>query len=85
MVVLLNQACDNESWYVLYGVNSKGLALFMLDEKEMTCCFTGHRIIPKHKEYEIFKKTKDAVISLIEKGVKYFGTGGAIGYNKIVA
>ena len=57
----------------------------MLDKKEVTCCFTGHRIIPKSKEYEIFKKTKDAVISLIEKGVKYFGTGGAIGYDTIAA
>ena len=55
----------------------------MLDKKEMTCCFTGHRILPRGKEKQIFEKTKEVVIELIGKGVKYFGTGGAIGYDTL--
>ena len=57
----------------------------MLDKKEMTCCFTGHRILPRGKEKQIFEKTKEVVIELIGKGVKYFGTGGAIGYDTLAA
>ena len=57
----------------------------MLDKKEMTCCFTGHRILPRGKEKQIFEKTKEVVIELIAKGVKYFGTGGAIGYDTLAA
>lgn len=53
--------------------------------REQTCCFTGHRILPKGKEKQIFNKTRKIVIALIEKGVKYFGTGGAIGYDTIAA
>ena len=51
----------------------------------MTCCFTGHRILPRGKEKQIFEKTKEVVIELIGKGVKYFGTGGAIGYDTLAA
>ena len=53
--------------------------------REQTCCFTGHRILPKGKEKQIFNKTREVVIGLIEQGVKYFGTGGAIGYDTIAA
>ena len=35
----------------------------------MTCCFTGHRILPKDKEKQIFDKTREVVVGLIEKGV----------------
>ena len=52
---------------------------------EQTCCFTGHRIIANEKKKAIFNKTREAVISLIEKGVRFFGVGGAIGYDTIAA
>ena len=49
--VLLSQACDNDEsvrsiWCRLESVDT----FFMLDKKEMTCCFTGHRILPKGKK-----------------------------------
>ena len=53
--------------------------------KDQTCCFTGHRIIANAKKKAIFDKTREVVVSLIEKGVRFFGVGGAIGYDTIVA
>lgn len=53
--------------------------------KERTCCFTGHRDIPEQNYEEIKKKTKEIVISLIEKGVIYYIAGGARGYDTLAA
>lgn len=52
---------------------------------KQTCCFTGHRIIANEKKKTIFNKTREVVISLAEKGVRFFGVGGAIGYDTIAA
>ena len=52
---------------------------------EQTCCFTGHRIIANEKKKAVFNRTREVVVSLIEKGVRYFGVGGAIGYDTIAA
>lgn len=53
--------------------------------KEKTCCFTGHRIIPKAEISTIKTKLKKAIIELINDGVIYFGTGGALGFDTIAA
>jgi len=53
--------------------------------KEITCCFTGHRKIPA-SEYDALKlKLKDVLIKLIERGVIYFGSGGALGFDTLAA
>ena len=67
------------------GADSKGLAPFFMSLIEHTCCFTRHRIIANEKKKAIFNKTREIVISLIEKGVRFFGVGGAIGYDTISA
>ena len=53
--------------------------------KDQTCCFTGYWIITNEKKKTIFDKTREVVVSLIEKGVRFFGVGGAIGYDTIAA
>lgn len=53
--------------------------------KEKTCCFTGHRNVPGGEEFEIIKRLDASVKELIGKGVKYFGVGGAIGFDTLVA
>ena len=53
--------------------------------REQTCCFTGHRDIPEQDYVEIKKKTRAAIISLIEKGVVYYGAGGARGFDTLAA
>ena len=50
-----------------------------------TCCFTGHRIIPLGEYDSIKEKTQETVEKLIEKGVCYFGAGGALGFDTLAA
>lgn len=53
--------------------------------KEKTCCFTGHRIIPQEYLPAITKKLRDALIFHIEHGYRYFGVGGALGFDTLAA
>ena len=53
--------------------------------KEKTCCFTGHRNIPKVDYSLIKEKLKKEIIKLIEQDVCYFGAGGALGFDTIAA
>lgn len=52
--------------------------------KNYTCCFTGHRKITSNI-FLLKYKLKKAIVSLIEKGVIYFGSGGAIGFDTLAA
>lgn len=56
-----------------------------VDLREKTCFFTGHRDIPRERYPEIQRKLEKAVISLIDKGVLYFGGGGALGFDTIAS
>jgi uncharacterized phage-like protein YoqJ len=57
-----------------------------LSTKEQTCCVTGHRIIPPGEEQKIMTRTRYILRDLIsQKRVRYFGVGGAIGYDMLVA
>lgn len=53
--------------------------------KEKTCCFTGHRKIPNKKINEIKEKLKVELTNLINKGVIYYGVGGALGFDTLVS
>ncbi|MEG1268017.1 MAG: SLOG family protein, partial [Oscillospiraceae bacterium] len=53
--------------------------------KEKTCCFTGHRAIPKQQYDNTYAALKVEIISLIETGYCYFGTGGALGFDTLAA
>lgn len=50
-----------------------------------TCCFTGHRFIDPNEVETVFENTKEVVSLLASKGVKFFGTGGALGFDTIAA
>lgn len=53
--------------------------------KEKTCCFTGHRDISP-AEYETIKAhLRTELCALVEKGVTYFGAGGARGFDTLAA
>jgi len=53
--------------------------------RDKTCFFTGHRDIPLDAYPAVQAKLKRAVESLIEKGIQYFGVGGALGFDTIAA
>lgn len=53
--------------------------------RERTCCFTGHRDIPADRLQMVMTGTEAKVRELISQGYRYFGVGGAVGYDTIVA
>ena len=54
--------------------------------KEQNCCFTGHRIIPNHHIHMVSVNTEVKIRELILKqGMRYFGVGGALGYDTMAA
>ena len=50
-----------------------------------TCCFTGHQDIPKYDEQKIITRVRYLLKPLLQAGVRYFGVGGAVGFDMIVA
>ena len=52
--------------------------------RSYTCCFAGHRDVGNDSEY-IEMKLTEILESLINRGVIYFGTGGARGFDTIAA
>ena len=55
------------------------------NNKECSCCFSGHRKLPLEQLNEIRKRLKDKVIELINQGVNTFYSGYASGFDTIAA
>lgn len=53
--------------------------------KERTACFTGHRTIPFLQRRKIEKRTEEALIEAIKQDYRFFGTGGALGFDTLAA
>lgn len=53
--------------------------------KEQTACFTGHREIPALQLISLRRRLKRTVISCIEDGYRFFGAGGALGFDTLAA
>jgi uncharacterized phage-like protein YoqJ len=53
--------------------------------KATTCCFSGHRKLPKDKIEQIVKRLDREIESLISQGVTDFISGGALGFDQIAA
>lgn len=56
-----------------------------MDYKSQTCCFTGHRDIAPYTPDTVFEQTKAIATLLVSKGFKYFGAGGALGFDTLAA
>ena len=57
-----------------------------MTREEQTCCLTGHRIIPPGEEKKIMVRTRYIILKLIrEKNVRFFGVGGAVGFDMLAA
>ena len=55
-----------------------------MQTREQTCCFTGHRVLPKETG-SLEKNLKNAILAQLEKGCRYFGSGGALGFDLLCA
>lgn len=55
------------------------------DMRKKTCCFTGHRNIPTKEHESVKMRLCEAIISAIENGYRYFGAGGALGFDTLAA
>lgn len=53
--------------------------------RSKTVCFTGHRELPADDLLEISKHLEDTLATLIEQGYRYFGAGGALGFDTLAA
>ena len=51
-------------------------------DKSKVACFTGHRRLPQNCE-ELSEKLKKEIVCLIERGVVFFGAGGALGFDML--
>ena len=57
----------------------------MIDMESRTACFTGHRELPTDDLPEISKRLEDTLVKMIEQGYRYFGAGGALGFDTLAA
>ena len=56
------------------------------DIRRQTCCLTGHRIIRPDLRDSVFGGTEIQLRELITRqGIRFFGVGGAIGYDALAA
>lgn len=53
--------------------------------KDRTACFTGHRLISDEQYDTVSKRLMDTIIGLINKGYRFFGSGGALGFDTMAA
>ena len=55
------------------------------EQRMRTCCFTGHRQIPPEERAKITSRLERVITSLYQKGIRYYGAGGALGFDTIAA
>lgn len=53
--------------------------------REQTCCFTGHRQLPTGEKEVIVNRLERVITGLYRKGVRYYGAGGALGFDALAA
>lgn len=52
---------------------------------EETCCFTGHRKLSSREKKRVHSALERTVECLIQAGIRFFGTGGALGFDAMAA
>lgn len=55
------------------------------EKRESTCCFTGHRELPPRELDHIAAELEKTITALIARGIRYFGAGGALGFDTLAA
>lgn len=69
-----------------YKMDSDALKKIMTIERKETCCFTGHREIPKSLNDNLYNRVMDGVNYLYRThNIKTFLAGGAVGFDTVAA
>ena len=55
------------------------------NKRMQTCCFTGHRHLPPEEQAEIANRLERVISALYQKGIRYYGAGGALGFDALAA
>ncbi len=54
--------------------------------REKTCCFTGYRELPTGWDrLKLMIRLETTIVTQIEKGIRFFGAGGARGFDALAA
>ena len=56
-----------------------------MDDRETTCCFTGHRALPPETMNLVRQRAERAIRDLHTQGFRTFIVGGALGYDTMAA
>lgn len=57
-----------------------------MDKRAQTCCFTGHRVFRAGELPRVRASLENFILQLYrEEGVRYFGAGGALGFDTLAA
>ena len=55
------------------------------NKRMQTCCFTDHRHLPPEEQAEIANRLERVISALYQKGIRYYGAGGALGFDALAA
>ena len=56
-----------------------------MDVKSQMACFTGHRKVPAEYAGTLAVKLRNTLVEQINMGYRYFGAGGALGFDTLAA
>ncbi len=56
-----------------------------MENREKTCCFTGHRVLSGEEEARLAVRLRETLTELIGQGVSRFVSGGALGFDQLAA
>ncbi len=56
-----------------------------MTQRQQTCCFTGPRDIAPAVREMLFLRLKEQTAALAAEGIRFFGCGGALGFDELAA
>ena len=51
--------------------------------KNISCCYTGHREIPREEIPVVYENIRRVTLKLYDKGFRHFYVGGAVGFDML--
>lgn len=84
ITVILQRPALNTAFVPQADSTEKDVEKYM-NEKNVTCFFTGHRTIPAYDRQMLIGRLDMCIMSLAERGYERFVCGGAMGFDTLAA